>query len=158
MQIQRRPVLCLNSFSERSFLGERELNELYSACWTLLQMRSFWHLWMTHSQFNFARECQISIEPSRWKPHQNANHGGKNKWRQAYLRLCLHHKYSIFVWLLKTISWKGQWWSRWEKSKPFCINFTRQVSRSNCEWIKNQKTRQRQAKTDPLPPKWHYWK
>ena len=38
-------VLCLNTFSELiHILGERELNVLYSARWTLLRTRSFWRL------------------------------------------------------------------------------------------------------------------
>ena len=42
-------------------------------------------------------------------------------WRQQhYLSLCLHHQYGIFVWLLKTILWKGQWWSRWENLNFLC--------------------------------------
>ena len=31
----------------------------------------------------------------------------------------LKHTVKPFVWLLKTILWKGQWWSRWEKSDLF---------------------------------------
>ena len=51
--------------------------------------------------------------------HQNAKHGGKNKWRQQhYLRLCPHH--GIFVWLLKTVFWIDQWWSRWENLTFLC--------------------------------------
>ena len=117
-------------------LGEREPNVRISAWWTLLWTHSFCRLWtpLSHCLTSFKRvpdfhetfqvktrlkhrkqalipnlATQATTESHHRMRHQIVKHGCKNKWRQQhYFRLCFHHKYSLFLWLLKTIIWKGQ--------------------------------------------------